>query len=189
MPTLETLISAFIVGELQYPLLCPPQNLSSLKMSGSDYERAAAGGEGAEEERRAGPGVARILRGDSMQGQLLARVRAYFTHPHRELRMARRTWWAGFCGLPLLWLLNWLNLRKAAQEPDALTEIKVLVRLSLFLFSVALSALVAWLAYFQTVTDTMVCPCDGPFGSDWRSVCPEAAPGASHHVAMVLRWC
>jgi hypothetical protein len=134
-----------------------------------------------------GPGVARLGREDSVLGQMLSGVRAYFTHPHRELRTARRTWWAGFCGLPLLWMLNWLNFRKAAQEPDALTELKVLVRMSLFLFSVALSALGAWLAYFQTVTDTMVCPCDGPFGSDWRSVCPEAAPSASHHVAIVLR--
>ena len=50
-----------------------------------------------------GPGVARVGRGDSVQGQLLrgqllAGVRAYFTHPHRELRTARRTWWAGVCG-------------------------------------------------------------------------------------------
>jgi hypothetical protein len=134
-----------------------------------DHELEAEGGDG-EEQRPAGRVGARAGRGDAPE-QLLARLCAYFAPPHKELRAVRRTWWAGFCGLPLLWLLNWLNFRKAAQEPEALTELKVLVRLSLFLFSVSLSALAAWLAYFQTVTETMVCPCDGPFGSDWSCHC------------------
>ena len=95
-------------------------------------------------------------------------VRAYFTHPNEDLRAVRMTWWGGFCGLPLLWLLNWINFRKAVQEADALTELKILVRLSLFLFGLALAIFGTWLAYFQTVTETLVCPCDGPFGSDFR---------------------
>ena len=140
-------------------------------MAGHGEQADADGEEGVGgEQRPAGRVGTRVARGDAPE-QLLAGVRAYFAPPHKELRAVRRTWWAGFCGLPLLWLLNWLNFRKAAQEPDALTELKVLVRLSLFLFSVSLAALAAWLAYFQTVTETMVCPCEGPFGSDWSCHC------------------
>ena len=99
-----------------------------------------------------------------------AGVLAYFAHPNADLRLVRITWWAGFCGLPLLWLLNWLNFRRAAQETDALAELKVLVRMSLVLFSIAAVAAVTWLAYFQTVADSLACSCDGPFGSDSRCV-------------------
>lgn len=93
---------------------------------------------------------------------------AYFSHPNADLRLVRRTWWAGFCGLPLLWLLNWLNFRKAAQEPDAPTELKILARTSLVLFSIVMIASIAWLVYFQTVADTMPCSCEGIFGTDSR---------------------
>jgi hypothetical protein len=101
--------------------------------------------------------------------RVLLLLQEYFSHPNADLKTVRMTWWGGFCGLPLLWLLNWLNFRKALQEPDTLTELKILVRMSLALFSLALAIFVTWLAYFQTVVDTLVCPCDGLFGSDWRS--------------------
>lgn len=105
---------------------------------------------------------------------LLGRLRSYFSHPNKALRVARITWWGGFCGVPLLWLLNWLNFRKAVQRPDALTELKLLVRMSLILFNLTFALFVMWLVYFQTVIDTLRCPCDGLFGSDWRSsACPS----------------
>lgn len=91
---------------------------------------------------------------------------SYFSHTDANLRLVRRTWWAGFCGLPLLWLLNWLNFRKLAHDPDAPAELKILTRASLILFSIVLAAFIAWLAFFQTVADTMPCSCDGIFGTD-----------------------
>ena len=100
----------------------------------------------------------------------LAAVWSYFSPSHPDLRTLRRTWWAGFCGLPLLWLLNWLNYRKASLEAGALTEIKILVRMSLALFCCSSISFLSWLIYFQTVTETLACPCDGLLGSDWRSV-------------------
>lgn len=141
---------------------------------GADAGRQRGTGGRERDEREGEDGAAAGGRSSSSSSstrpmQLLAAARAYFSHPNEDLRTVRMTWWGGFCGLPLLWLLNWINFRKATQEADALTELKILVRLSLGLFVLALAIFATWLVYFQTVTETLVCPCDGPFGSDFRS--------------------
>ena len=98
-------------------------------------------------------------------------VLCYFSPANSDLGTLRRTWWAGFCGLPFLWLLNWLNFRMASQEAGASSEVRLLTRLSLICFSAFAVLLIAWLAYFQSLSESLACPCDGLFGSDRRCYC------------------
>mmetsp|Transcript_61720 Transcript_61720/g.151935 ORF Transcript_61720/g.151935 Transcript_61720/m.151935 type:complete len:151 (-) Transcript_61720:96-548(-) len=96
----------------------------------------------------------------------------YFSCPEdSQLKTARQMWWGGFLGLPLLWLLNWLNFRTAAEAPEASSELKNLVRMSGAGSLIAGAVMVLWLVYFQYHVDDAVCPCDGPFGSEMRCHC------------------
>mmetsp|Transcript_7827 Transcript_7827/g.12448 ORF Transcript_7827/g.12448 Transcript_7827/m.12448 type:complete len:136 (-) Transcript_7827:6-413(-) len=96
---------------------------------------------------------------------------AYFVHEDLNLRVARQMWWIGWLGLPMMWMLNWMNFRKLAAEPDAPRELKLLVNFSLIGAFSAIAIMVGWITYYQSVKETLVCPCDSPFGSDFRCHC------------------
>lgn len=89
-----------------------------------------------------------------------------FKAPSNEILTARRMWAAGFVGLPLIWLLNWLNFREAAAAPGAPSELRSLVSWSGRGAALAGAAAACWFVMFQYRVDDWVCPCDGPFGSD-----------------------
>mmetsp|Transcript_19102 Transcript_19102/g.40200 ORF Transcript_19102/g.40200 Transcript_19102/m.40200 type:complete len:130 (-) Transcript_19102:5-394(-) len=104
---------------------------------------------------------------------LPATILEYFCIDDSNLRTSRRMFWLGFCGVPVVWLLNWLNFHKQPPPPlptgDA--ELRRTARLSLLFFSLSAVALIAWLLYFQFHVDDMACPCDTVFGTDMRCHC------------------
>mmetsp|Transcript_31068 Transcript_31068/g.73281 ORF Transcript_31068/g.73281 Transcript_31068/m.73281 type:complete len:129 (-) Transcript_31068:81-467(-) len=102
---------------------------------------------------------------------VVKKVQAYFHHANEDLRASRTMFWMGFCGLPFMWLLNWLQHRTAAAAPDSPKELKQLVRLSFGFAIISFAVLVSWMSYFQGITESMVCPCEAPWGSDMRCHC------------------
>ena len=100
------------------------------------------------------------------------RVWTYLTKaPNPKILTARQMWIAGFAGLPLMWLLNWSNFRKAAAKPRASRELKQLVRWSGWAAAIAAVAAMSWCFFFQYRVDDWVCPCDYSFDFDMRCRC------------------
>ena len=67
----------------------------------------------------------------------------------QQVKVARRMWYGGFAGLPMLWLVSYLHFRSAAHMPGADAELKKYVNRSLCGAVCGGVVFVVWVFYVQ----------------------------------------